>query len=67
MMGSKTHLSKLIGYVEPIESLLTEPLKKRRVEQTTTPMIDLSKTVEPGLEETTTPTYEEPANQGYIC
>ena len=56
-----------MGYVEPIESLLTEPLKKRRVEQTTTPMIDLSKTVEPGLEETTTPTYEEPANQGYIC
>ena len=41
--------------------------QRQRVEQTTTPMIDLSKTVEPGLEETTTPTYEEPANQGYIC
>ena len=54
-------------YVKPFKPMLTEPLQQRRVEQTTTPMIDLSKTVEPGLEETTTPTYEEPANQGYIC
>jgi len=35
--------------------------QRRRVEQTTTPMIDLSKTVEPGLEDATTPAaYEEP-------
>ena len=34
----------------------------RRVEQTTTPMMDLSKTVEPGLEDSTTPVSlpEEP-------
>ena len=36
----------------------------RRVEQTTTPVIDLSKTVEPGLEEATTPASFEKPNEG---
>ena len=39
----------------------------RRVEQTTTPMMDLSKTVEPGLEDSTTPASlpEEPKVDEY--
>ena len=39
--------------------------QRQRVEQTTTPMIDLSKTVEPGLEETTTPAFEKPDQDEY--